>query len=195
MTESANIELTCANWRFFPSWTANFKTETGDSRHKNGDTGASFHVGIKGRPTPRVAHCRQHERTQARLSVPQSARAPECRRLGAGGTTATNRIKPPENREVYVLLRVVGDHQGIFRSCPHIFNVCPKIRQFRGYLEGYRGISTPIHFRRTQFGKRVLLKQVTPQFEAKMAFADVTRGIGFELRGMPLPCFNWAAVT
>ena len=30
MTESANIKLTYANWRFFPSWTENFKKETGD---------------------------------------------------------------------------------------------------------------------------------------------------------------------
>jgi len=30
MTKSTNIELTYANWRFFPSWTENFKKETGD---------------------------------------------------------------------------------------------------------------------------------------------------------------------
>ena len=32
-----------------------------------------------------------------------------------------------------------------------------------------------------------------PQFEAKMAFANITGGIGFEPRGMPLPCFDGPA--
>jgi hypothetical protein len=30
MTKSTRIKLTNANWRFFPSWTANFEKETGD---------------------------------------------------------------------------------------------------------------------------------------------------------------------
>ena len=33
------------------------------------------------------------------------------------------------------------------------------------------------------------------QFEAEMALADVTGGIGFELRGVPLPRFDRAAFT
>ena len=36
VTKFANSELTCANWRFFPSWTENFKKESGDGSFGGG---------------------------------------------------------------------------------------------------------------------------------------------------------------
>jgi hypothetical protein len=60
---------------------------------------------------------------------------------------------------------------------------------------GWDRLSTSVHFLRAQFSESVLLEQMAAQFEAEMAFADVTGGIGLELWSMPFPCLDYSVLT